>query len=76
MTKMLKLIRHIMLIQRPRPFVRIVETIIQEQSPNQILSLKLKETTCQRCDRVGHTPAYCIAKYDIAGYEIDEETSV
>jgi len=70
---MFKLIRHIILIQRPRPVVRIVETIIQEQSP---LSLKLKETTCQRCDRVGHTPAYCIAKYDIAGYEIDEETSV
>jgi hypothetical protein len=50
-----------------------VETIIQEQSP---LSLKLNDTKCQRCDRVGHTPANCIAKYDIAGYEIDEETSV
>ena len=73
MTKMFKLIRHIILIQRPRPVVRIVETIIQEQSP---LSLKLNDTKCQRCDRVGHTPAYCIAKYDIAGYEIDEETSV
>ena len=65
-----------MLIQGPRPVVRIVETVVHDHSPIQIPSLKLKETKCQRCDRVGHIPAYCTAKYDIAGYEIDEETSV
>jgi hypothetical protein len=76
MTKMLKIVRRLLLIEGPRPFLQIVDVVVREKIHKYKIPLKLKETTCQRCDRVGHRPAYCIAKYDIAGYEIDEETSV
>jgi hypothetical protein len=27
---------------------------------------------CSRCGREGHPPKYCLAKYDIGGYEIED----
>ena len=76
MTKMLKVIHRLLLIQAPRPTLQIIDIVVREPVPTIRVQLKMEETKCQRCDRIGHTPAYCIAKYDIAGYEIDEDASV
>ena len=75
MTTMLRVIRQVMLIRAPLPVLRIVETIdvsyLREPIPE-----KAKELKCSRCDRVGHLPAFCIAKYDIGGYEIEDYEGV
>ena len=76
MTKMLKVIHRLLLIKAPRPALQIIDIVVREPVPTIRVQLKMEETKCQRCDRVGHIPAYCTAKYDIAGYEIDEDVSV
>jgi len=72
MTKMFRIIRQVMLIRAPKPVLRIVETIdisyLHEPIPE-----KAKELKCSRCERTGHLPAFCIAKYDIGGYEIEDD---
>jgi hypothetical protein len=31
------------------------------------------QKSCERCGRIGHTPAFCKAKYDTGGYPLDNE---
>jgi len=75
MTKMFRVIRRVMLsrnsmlIRTSLSAVRIVDTApIIEKLPE-----KVKELKCSRCERTGHLPAFCIAKYDIGGYEIEDD---
>jgi len=70
MTKMFRVIRQVMLIRAPAPALRIVDTIV---IPYVREPLKVRELKCPRCDRTGHLPAYCIAKYDIGGHEIEDD---
>ena len=61
--------RNSMLIRTSLSAVRIVDTApIIEKLPE-----KVKELNCSRCERTGHLPAFCIAKYDIGGYEIEDD---
>jgi hypothetical protein len=43
---------------------------------NEPIPAKVKELKCSRCERTGHLPAFCIAKYDIGGHEIDDYDGV
>jgi len=72
MTKMFRVIRHVMLIRAPLPTMRIME-IIEIPYMNEPIPAKVKELKCSRCERTGHLPAFCIAKYDIGGYEIEDD---
>jgi len=75
MTKMFRVIRHVMLIRAPTPVLRIVETI-EPISNTPSTPEKVKELKCSRCERTGHLPAFCIAKYDIGGHEINDYDGV
>jgi hypothetical protein len=75
MTKMFRIIRQVMLIRAPTPILRIVETI-EPISYTPSIPEKVKELKCSRCERTGHLSAFCIAKYDIGGYEIEDYDGV
>jgi hypothetical protein len=72
MTKMFRIIRQVMLIRASVPAVHIVE-IIEPISYTPSIPEKVKELKCSRCERTGHLPAFCIAKYDIGGHEIEDD---
>jgi len=75
MTTMFRITRQIMLIRAPLPTMRIME-IIEPISYTPSIPEKVKELKCSRCERTGHLPAFCIAKYDIGGHEIEDYEGV
>lgn len=75
MTTMFRITRQIMLIRVPLPTMRIME-IIEIPYMNEPIPAKIKELKCSRCERTGHLAAFCIAKYDIGGYEINDYDGV
>jgi hypothetical protein len=74
---MFRITRQIMLIRASVPTVHILEIVempyLREPIPRYSMNKVLK---CPRCDRTGHLPAYCIAKYDIGGHEIEDYDGV
>lgn len=75
MTTMFRITRQIMLIRSPLPTMRIMD-IIEIPYMNEPIPAKVKELKCSRCERTGHLPTFCIAKYDIGGHEIDDYDGV
>lgn len=75
MTTMFRITRQIMLIRVPLPTMRIME-IIEIPYMNEPIPAKIKELKCSRCERTDHLAAFCIAKYDIGGYEINDYDGV
>jgi len=77
MTKMFRVIRQVMLIRASVPAMHVIEIIempcLREPIPRYSMNKELK---CSRCERTGHLPAFCIAKYDIGGHEIEDYEGV
>ena len=72
---MFRLTRFIKLVWTPQPNLRIVETI-EVPYLHEPIHTSIKELKCSRCERTGHLPAFCIAKYDIGGHEIEDYEGV
>lgn len=71
MTRMLRVIYRTVLIRAQTSTMSSIKTF-KKPSMRKAIPEKVKEMTCSRCHRMGHLSAYCIAKYDIGGHEIED----